>query len=126
MDRRRIIDATLYVVKCGSPWRYLPTDFRHWKTVYHNGFTTINGLFSPPVESRWKPYQRNCQRQRRLAEPLDQKSGLRQRLNFAQKERNLEQRDGKAGNQLGDGNSLFDCFPRYNGVNNVSTRTSAR
>ena len=25
----------LYVVKCGCPWRYLPTNFPPWKTVYH-------------------------------------------------------------------------------------------
>ena len=34
-DRRRILDAILYLVKCGCPWRYLPADFPHWKTVYH-------------------------------------------------------------------------------------------
>ena len=34
-DRRRILDAILYVVKCGLPWRYLPTNFPPWKTVYH-------------------------------------------------------------------------------------------
>ena len=34
-DRRRILDAILYVVKCGLPWRYLPTDFPPWQTVYH-------------------------------------------------------------------------------------------
>lgn len=34
-DRRRILDAILYVVKCGLPWRYLPSDFPPWKTVYH-------------------------------------------------------------------------------------------
>ena len=26
-DRRRILEAILYVVKGGLPWRYLPTDF---------------------------------------------------------------------------------------------------
>ena len=35
IDRRRIFDAILYIVKCGCPWRYLPTDFPAWKTVYH-------------------------------------------------------------------------------------------
>ncbi|HEY5040872.1 MAG TPA: IS5 family transposase [Verrucomicrobiae bacterium] len=34
-DRRRILDAILYVVKCGCPWRYLPINFPPWKTVYH-------------------------------------------------------------------------------------------
>jgi transposase len=33
--RRRIIDAILYLAKCGCPWRYLPGDFPRWKTVYH-------------------------------------------------------------------------------------------
>ena len=35
IDRRRILEAILYLVKCGCPWRYLPADFPHWKTVYH-------------------------------------------------------------------------------------------
>jgi transposase len=35
VDRRRIIDAILYLAKCGCPWRYLPADFPQWKTVYH-------------------------------------------------------------------------------------------
>lgn len=34
-DRRRLIEAILYLVKCGCPWRYLPSDFPNWKTVYH-------------------------------------------------------------------------------------------
>lgn len=34
-DLRRILDALLYGVKGGIPWRYLPTDFPPWKTVYH-------------------------------------------------------------------------------------------
>jgi putative transposase len=33
--RRRILDAILYLVKCGCPWRHLPSEFPHWKTVYH-------------------------------------------------------------------------------------------
>ena len=35
IDRRQILDAILYVVKCGCPWRYLPMEFPHWQTVYH-------------------------------------------------------------------------------------------
>ena len=34
-DRRWIMDAILYVVKGGIPWRLLPTTFPPWKTVYH-------------------------------------------------------------------------------------------
>lgn len=34
-DRRRIVDAILYVIKGGIPWRLLPVDFPPWKTVYH-------------------------------------------------------------------------------------------
>jgi putative transposase len=35
IDRRRIIDAVLYIVKGGIQWRLLPCDFPRWKTVYH-------------------------------------------------------------------------------------------
>lgn len=34
-DRRRVLDAILYVVKSGIQWRLLPFDFPSWKTVYH-------------------------------------------------------------------------------------------
>ena len=34
-DRRRIVDAILYVIKGGIQWRLLPTSFPPWKTVYH-------------------------------------------------------------------------------------------
>ena len=34
-DRRRIIDAVLYVVKGGIQWRLLPADFPPCKTVFH-------------------------------------------------------------------------------------------
>jgi transposase len=35
IDRRRIVDAILYIVKSGIQWRLLPSDFPCWKTVYH-------------------------------------------------------------------------------------------
>jgi putative transposase len=34
IDRRRIIDAILYVVNSGCQWRMLPRDFPNWNTVY--------------------------------------------------------------------------------------------
>lgn len=34
-DRRRILDAILYVVKGGVQWRLLPLNFPPWQTVYH-------------------------------------------------------------------------------------------
>lgn len=34
-DRRRVIDAILYVLKGGIPWRLLPTTYPPWKTIYH-------------------------------------------------------------------------------------------
>ena len=33
---RDVFNAVLYVVKSGCPWRLLPKDFPHWKTVYHH------------------------------------------------------------------------------------------
>nr|WP_187281275.1 transposase [Nonomuraea sp. C10] len=32
--RRKIVNAILYVVRSGCPWRYLPTDLPPWQTVY--------------------------------------------------------------------------------------------
>jgi putative transposase len=34
-DRRRILDAILYVVKGGIQWREMPVNFPPWKTAYH-------------------------------------------------------------------------------------------
>lgn len=34
-SKREIIDAILYVVRGGIPWRMMPSDLPHWKTVYH-------------------------------------------------------------------------------------------
>ncbi|MGQ9914272.1 MAG: IS5 family transposase [Thermogutta sp.] len=35
IDRREIINAILYVLRTGCPWRALPHDFPHGKTVYN-------------------------------------------------------------------------------------------
>lgn len=34
-SKREILDAILYIVRGGIPWRMLPNDLPHWKTVYH-------------------------------------------------------------------------------------------
>ena len=34
-DRRAVLDAILFIVKAGVQWRYLPSSFPPWKTVYH-------------------------------------------------------------------------------------------
>jgi putative transposase len=33
---RRILDAIFYVLRTGCPWRYLPTNFPPWQTVYYH------------------------------------------------------------------------------------------
>ncbi|TWU17589.1 IS5 family transposase [Bythopirellula polymerisocia] len=35
IDRRRIINAVLYVVRTGCQWRMLPRNFPNWSTVYN-------------------------------------------------------------------------------------------
>ncbi len=35
IDRRRIVNAILYVNRTGCQWRQLPSEFPHWKTVYN-------------------------------------------------------------------------------------------
>ena len=32
--RREIVNAILYLVRSGCPWRYLPADLPPWQTVY--------------------------------------------------------------------------------------------
>lgn len=34
LDRRRVLDAILYVLRTGCQWRALPRDFPKWKSVY--------------------------------------------------------------------------------------------
>jgi putative transposase len=34
IDRRRVMNAILYWNRTGCQWRYLPTEFPHWNTVY--------------------------------------------------------------------------------------------
>lgn len=34
VDRRRVLDAILYVARSGGAWRLLPHDFPAWQTVY--------------------------------------------------------------------------------------------
>ena len=34
IDRRRILDAILYLIRTGCQWRMLPIDFPNWNTVY--------------------------------------------------------------------------------------------
>lgn len=34
-QRREILNACFYLVRTGCAWRYLPSDYPHWKTVYH-------------------------------------------------------------------------------------------
>ena len=34
-QRREILNAIFYLLRTGCAWRYLPTDYPHWKTVYH-------------------------------------------------------------------------------------------
>jgi transposase len=34
VDRRRVVNAVLYQAKTGCQWRYLPTEFGNWNTVW--------------------------------------------------------------------------------------------
>jgi putative transposase len=33
---RRILDAIFYLVRTGCAWRYLPSDFPPWQTVFYD------------------------------------------------------------------------------------------
>lgn len=34
-DHRRVLDAVFWRTRTGSPWRDLPPEYGHWKTVYN-------------------------------------------------------------------------------------------
>jgi putative transposase len=34
IDIRQVVNAILYLLKTGCPWRYLPSDFPKWRRVY--------------------------------------------------------------------------------------------
>ncbi|QGJ68539.1 IS like-2 transposase [Planctomycetales bacterium 10988] len=34
-DRRQVINAILWVLRTGSPWRDLPAEYGPWQTIYH-------------------------------------------------------------------------------------------
>ena len=33
-NNRLFVEAVLWIISTGSPWRYLPTDFGYWHRVY--------------------------------------------------------------------------------------------
>jgi transposase len=35
-DWRQVMDAILWIVRTGAPWRDLPAEFGPWQTVYHH------------------------------------------------------------------------------------------
>jgi transposase len=36
VSRREVVNAILYVLRSGCPWRMLPYEFPKWQTVYYN------------------------------------------------------------------------------------------
>ncbi len=35
MDHRLVVDGVMWRIRAGAPWRDLPADYGHWKTVYN-------------------------------------------------------------------------------------------
>ncbi len=40
-----IVNAIFYVVRTGCPWRYLPSDFPPWQTVYYRIVIELISIF---------------------------------------------------------------------------------
>ncbi|MCX6462510.1 MAG: IS5 family transposase [Pseudonocardiales bacterium] len=34
-DHRQVVNGVFWRTRCGSPWRDLPVEYGHWKTVYN-------------------------------------------------------------------------------------------
>lgn len=46
VDRRKAVNALLYLTRSGCQWRLLPTDFPNWNTVrYYFDQWTLGGTF---------------------------------------------------------------------------------
>lgn len=66
-DRRRVVNAILYVNKTGCQWRMLPQTYGHWNTVYHYFSAWTRAGVWAQVLARLGEQERT--RQGRAAEP---------------------------------------------------------
>jgi len=46
-DNRRFVEAVLWIVRTGSPWRGSSADFRNWNTVFKRYRDWVKRTFSP-------------------------------------------------------------------------------
>ena len=75
-DRRRVINAILYVLKGGIPWRLLPKCYPPWQTIYHifrawsldNTWAALNDALRICVRAE------QCRREQPTAAILDSQS----------------------------------------------------
>jgi putative transposase len=50
-EKKRIVEAILYVTKSGCQWRMLPKDFPPWKTVYdHFRLWNLRGVWEKALD----------------------------------------------------------------------------
>ena len=65
-DRRMVVDAILWILRAGAPWRDMPEEFGHWQTVY--------GLFNRwNAAGLWDKILRRLQAAQADAGEIDQK-----------------------------------------------------
>ena len=59
--RKLMVDAILYVVKGGIPWRLMPNDFPCWKTVYdHFRKWNQRGVWEAALDQLNQIYQKKA------------------------------------------------------------------
>ena len=53
VDLREVLNAILYMARCGGGWRMLPKDFPPWQTVYC-GSAALSGCFCSAPSITWR------------------------------------------------------------------------
>jgi len=61
---RPVVDAILYLIKSGCPWRLLPKNFPPWKTVYHYFWNWSRGTILSGLNDRLRALVRESEGKR--------------------------------------------------------------
>lgn len=70
VELRAVVNAILYILVTGCPWRYLPSSYPKWKTIYHYFATWRDDGTWPQVHERLRVWTRVGVHQRQASSSL--------------------------------------------------------